>query len=96
MSQPKVSNSAVTLFIRFEVEDVREFLEVHQEAISEQRKYGVTEDLYQSIDDRSMMTIVLRGSESSVREWMEGSQRARLAGRLRLKSEAESWYATEM
>lgn len=84
------NDSTITLFARFDVGDVAEFRQVHREAVVEQRKYGVSEKLYQSLDNAAAMTVVLEGSNNSIDKWLASPERARLAARLKLKSDGES------
>ena len=79
--QPRVNTTgqpAVIRFNRIRVKDIVAFEAVHAEALIAQGTYGVSERLYQSVDDKNDLTVQIIGTEQAMQDWLQRPERAAL------------------
>jgi hypothetical protein len=85
----------VVRFSRIRVKDIHVFEAIHAEAQVAQEKYGVTEHVFQSVDNENDLTIQIVGTDQAVEDWLQSAERAALSSRLELDGTADTWLSIE-
>lgn len=86
---------AVIRFNRIRVKDIVAFEAVHAEALIAQGTHGVSERVYQSVDDKNDLTVQTIGTEQAMQDWLQSPERAALRSRLELDGTPETWLSQE-
>ncbi len=91
-----MKSSNTVRFTRLRVEDLATFMRIHEQAMAAQTEFGLEENVYQSVDDPSSLTVVIRGDADAIESWLTSGTRAALAKELKLIDKPVSWNATEL
>lgn len=85
----------VVRFSRIKVKDIRVFEAIHAEAQVAQEKYGISERVFQAVDNVNDLTIQIIGTDQAIQDWLQSAERAALSSGLELDGSAETWLSKE-
>lgn len=81
------------LFARYKVADLASFKGVHAKVGAAHAAYGLTEAVWQNIDDPRSLTIAIRGGRTEIEASLRSPERTRLSQQPEVESANGNWLA---